>query len=103
EDGIRAATVTGVQTCALPIYLPRHGDSIQADPRPDPGRPRIVLSRGESRPVVVAGAHGQSLFLRAERVPREGETVLGSGFEEPEIGRASCRERGASLVAGGDA
>jgi len=28
----------------------------------------------------------QSLFLRVEAVPREGETVLGSGFEEPEDG-----------------
>lgn len=45
-----------------------------------------MLSRGESRPIVVAGAHLQSLFLRAERIPREGETVLGSGFEEPEDG-----------------
>jgi ribokinase len=45
-----------------------------------------VLSGGDSGPIVVAGAHGQSLFLRVETVPREGETVLGSGFEEPEDG-----------------
>jgi ribokinase len=28
----------------------------------------------------------QSLFLRVDAVPREGETVLGSGYEEPEDG-----------------
>src|SRR5207245_275501 len=27
EDGIRDATVTGVQTCALPIYFPEHSES----------------------------------------------------------------------------
>lgn len=45
-----------------------------------------MLTSLDSRPIVVAGAHGQSLFLRAEKIPEEGETVLGSGFEEPEDG-----------------
>src|SRR5205085_5551569 len=27
EDGIRDLTVTGVQTCALPILRPRHGNA----------------------------------------------------------------------------
>ena len=35
------------------------------------------------RQVVVVGAHAQSLWLRVEQVPKEGETVLGWGFEEP--------------------
>lgn len=34
-------------------------------------------------PIVVAGAHGQSLLLHVEAVPRGGETVLASGFKEP--------------------
>jgi ribokinase len=34
-------------------------------------------------PIVVVGAHAQGLFLRVEAVPREGETVLGFGFDEP--------------------
>jgi ribokinase len=34
----------------------------------------------------VAGAHGQSLFLRVDAVPREGETILGTGYDEPEDG-----------------
>ena len=32
---------------------------------------------------MVVGAHAQSLWLRVEQVPKEGETVLGWGFEEP--------------------
>src|SRR5215510_16029293 len=36
EDGIRDGHVTGVQTCALPIYLLR-GGLVHIDPRPDLG------------------------------------------------------------------
>ncbi len=32
---------------------------------------------------MVVGAHSQSLLLRVERVPAEGETVLGWSYEEP--------------------
>ena len=34
-------------------------------------------------PIVVVGAHVQSLFMHVERVPRSGETVLGWGYDEP--------------------
>ena len=34
-------------------------------------------------PVVVVGAHVQGLFLEVRSVPREGETVLASSFDEP--------------------
>ena len=44
-------------------------------------RDRTVLPN--RRQVVVVGAHAQSLWLRVERVPKEGETVLGWGYEEP--------------------
>jgi ribokinase len=50
---------------------------------PASGKASAVSRQG---PIVVAGAHGQSLFLRVDAVPREGETVLGSGFDEPEDG-----------------
>jgi len=36
-----------------------------------------------NRPVVVVGAHVQGLFLDVRSVPREGETVLASSFDEP--------------------
>jgi ribokinase len=41
---------------------------------------------GGPGPVVVAGSHGQSLFLRVDAVPRQGETVLAWGYDEPEDG-----------------
>src|SRR5688500_20149614 len=67
EDGKRDYKVTGVQTCALPIYTP------VADRREELVAPRSVraghgevLARGRAR---LGGAHG------------------------PQIGRASCRGR----------
>src|SRR2546426_596736 len=78
EDGIRDYKVTGVQTCALPIYHtpekrarpPRahHADHARPPQAPHPRRGR---RRGEpSGDAAVAGARGAR-----------------------EIGRASCRER----------
>jgi ribokinase len=43
-------------------------------------------------PVVVVGAHVQGLFLDVGSVPREGETVLGSSFEEPLDGGKSTNQ-----------
>jgi ribokinase len=47
---------------------------------------------GDSAPVVVVGAHVQGLFLEVDSVPREGETVLGSSFEEPLDGGKSTNQ-----------
>jgi ribokinase len=47
--------------------------------------PNVVTS-ARPGPVVVAGSHGQSLFLRVDSIPVEGETVLAYGFDEPEDG-----------------
>jgi ribokinase len=44
----------------------------------------------EPGPVVVVGAHAQGLLLRVDTIPKEGESVLGHGFEEPmDGGKAS--------------
>ncbi|HUY44249.1 MAG TPA: ribokinase [Streptosporangiaceae bacterium] len=51
-------------------------------------------------PVVVAGAHGQSLLLRVDAVPREGETVLAAGFEEPEDGGKATNQAVAAAKLG---
>src|SRR5690554_1602682 len=51
EDGIRAADVTGVQTCALPIYRPGPGGS---HPRP---RPAPVCCRPAARRPAPARGH----------------------------------------------
>src|SRR5437763_14052111 len=41
EDGIRDTSVTGVQTCALPICLPRQIERIDRDAVTPETRPRI--------------------------------------------------------------
>src|SRR5207244_9793966 len=73
EDGIRDDLVTGVQTCALPI-------SMRARER---GRAR------RSRGPAPRAATGRGCNSRAQRRAQEGASK-----PCPEIGRASCRERG---------
>src|SRR2546430_5776125 len=82
EDGIRDLTVTGVQTCALPIS---HRER----------RRRAV--RGEGR-----GARPRGGRRREAAAGEREETAQGGGLTEHghterqrqgEIGRASCRER----------
>src|SRR5688572_32274375 len=63
EDGIRDLTVTGVQTCALPIYL---SYTVQAN-----------------------GDLNTTNWTVIGSAPAGGSGV----FSFPEIGRASCRER----------
>src|SRR2546427_6983584 len=79
EDGIRDLTVTGVQTCALPI-------SATGQFRP---------SQACQRPSLIAGVmrlHGQGLSSAVERA--RGIPVVLHPFDVTEqIGRASCRER----------
>src|SRR5256886_10225836 len=77
EDGIRDLTVTGVQTCALPIFQREHHafvDLRRMLERVEPGNDRSLM-QAEPQPVAE---------LQAETVHFGGE---------PEIGRASCRER----------
>src|SRR5439155_17931419 len=77
EDGIRDGHVTGVQTCALPVWDRRWtGDEGQkAEPLQPEGRAllRVALSR-------VVGEKADVPHGRHER-------------SSDEIGRASCRER----------
>lgn len=48
------------------------------------GRPRsgLAVVGDEERPIVVIGAHGQSLFMHVAAIPAEGETVAAFGYEE---------------------
>src|SRR5947208_16377362 len=71
EDGIRDDLVTGVQTCALPIY--------QSD---RPRFPRAARHPRTARRVCNDGAGLSAARRRWILHPRDGE-----------IGRASCRER----------
>src|SRR2546430_12314476 len=89
EAGIRGWTVTGVQTCALPIsgmgyklLITEFGDHAVA--RPNRGRRHAVVNveLGDEKLI----AHARHLI--EEAAPRS------FGFaHDLEIGRASCRER----------
>src|SRR5262249_56212962 len=99
EDGIRDWSVTGVQTCALPIS-PRHGILVVAlagcagatsgDAHPStPATSRTIDSTGQ---VDSAGRTSDEVIARPETAgvrPTE------------EIGRASCREREERAGGGG--
>src|SRR3712207_7589419 len=81
EDGIRDIGVTGVQTCALPIWdcsvpRPEHGGSTRTRSKPRPPSNAAASATRTSTIVVPIRAH-----VRSRAAAR------------PEIGRASCRER----------
>src|SRR2546429_4346831 len=81
EDGIRDVAVTGVQTCALPIWR---------------GSVDAALIFGDHRPRFFRYVQENAYHLRIEASsgkllnPLSGELERGSALE---IGRASCRER----------
>src|SRR5437016_8035561 len=81
EDGIRDWSVTGVQTCALPIYVPLMPRAMIigcVDQRVDPAH---VLGLGLGEAIVIRNIGGRI-------TPATLETM---GMLK--IGRASCRER----------
>src|SRR5690606_40072528 len=85
EDGIRDFHVTGVQTCALPIWplRPWRGPL----PRRIPNRVRATVdtAAGGSAGPSSSGGEAISSPRRIVRRPR--------GHNVEKIGRASCRER----------
>src|SRR5690606_41027571 len=99
EDGIRDFHVTGVQTCALPIYefvaealraVENHGPAASEDGG------EIEVDPGE------AGDSGEAAARVRELEARLGEVEAQlQAKEQQEIGRASCRERGESRGGGG--
>src|SRR5690606_40438081 len=80
EDGIRDFHVTGVQTCALPIYVPFTCDSSLPD------------SSSSGVPFTVAFSWASSTEMGSLSVP--------TTRPAPKIGRASCRERVSMLALG---
>src|SRR5205085_7467255 len=95
EDGIRDLTVTGVQTCALPISpgAPRDRSCrispATGEPSPGASPSRSGARRSAERPVSAA------MQERGEAGPAQTREAGPAS----KIGRASCRERGE--VAGG--
>src|SRR5437867_8073814 len=82
EDGIRDRTVTGVQTCALPISLARSS-----------GYGGRAYNAFAGRTVPSARTPRLGTFWRVRAFVRDAM--------DPEIGRASCRERvGVTVVVG---
>src|SRR5256886_4637956 len=79
EDGIRDLTVTGVQTCALPIYI------FQANDR------RVVFALPFEEDFTLVGTTDRSFTGDpASAAPSADEIAYLCAVE---IGRASCRER----------
>src|SRR5207245_7658282 len=80
EDGIRDATVTGVQTCALPI-LPSSGDETL-----------YLTERAAGRGIFTFRPLAADLYwIRA--IQYFGGRSRVARLQQAEIGRASCRER----------
>src|SRR6266568_7821452 len=77
EDGIRDGTVTGVQTCAVPISLERACEGGHAAGRAEDLRGRHVPARrGDREECADGGGNGSRNRrgrLRSRRAGREGE------------------------------
>src|SRR5207237_4199940 len=91
EDGIRDSSVTGVQTCALPISLL---DVLDAHP----GKVTLSITPVLADQLEAPGALGRCLeFLRTVR-PASHKLDADDGFDvaysAAQIGRASCRDSG---------
>src|SRR5260370_14204100 len=83
EDGIRDSSVTGVQTCALPIYglhtaervcrsywleRPAQGESSHHQDHPR-DRPRFVSHSDDDKPERKRGVHGSSAAHAGQKPP----------------------------------
>src|SRR5690606_40461241 len=93
EDGIRDFHVTGVQTCALPIFLedlllghPLRLERVQVLPLRRALGAQLLGRLGIERE--------QQRRRRELPAPVDADVDVVLGVELEEIGRASCRERG---------
>src|SRR2546430_8719658 len=82
EDGIRDLTVTGVQTCALPIFAAESDCLVIAAPHTN-ATARIV----DRRVLELLPQHAVVVNVSRGTLLDEG------GLLDLQIGRASCRER----------
>src|SRR5689334_14436232 len=88
EDGIRDGAVTGVQTCALPIYVSFVICELSGDAEHTVPLPLVAHTYEPPR------AHTPRPAVQTE------PSGLAYGGENPEIGRASCRERARKIDRG---
>src|SRR5437868_7763436 len=84
EDGIRDRNVTGVQTCALPIFMEAHAlaGCVAFESGTAAGYSFYVL---EEQKGLIGGLYVSCKFAQ--------EALGRRLLEEMQIGRASCRER----------
>src|SRR5207302_5145214 len=100
EDGIRDFHVTGVQTCALPIFPGQVPRTVTSAMEPRVATPvealRIVTSVAEPRAATRAAAR-----RRATSVAESRAATRAAVRRTVKIGRAPCRERGEAAVGAG--
>src|SRR5207248_8709960 len=98
---IRDRTVTGVQTCALPIFLRRHLTDV-LDLSADGVEVRELLPYDERAAAVLDGSRRAGRRWRRRPLMRALRQLAAdlptAELVDNEIGRASCRERVASAV-----
>jgi ribokinase len=59
-----------------------------------------MAARARAGPIVVVGSHVAGLVLEVDAVPREGESVLGTGFSEPVDGGKATNQAVAAAKLG---
>src|SRR5690606_40001941 len=90
EDGIRDFHVTGVQTCALPIWFHRTYCELGVD---------VIETNTFGAFAVPLNEYG--IGHRDREISRANAEIARRVADEFEIGRASCRERGWGAEGGG--
>src|SRR5258708_8526426 len=91
EDGIRDDLVTGVQTCALPIYRVRSGRYQDENQVSDVVASRDLRHLCELGLLVPVGEKRGRYYIAAQPLK---EVYKRARTDDVQIGRASCRERG---------
>src|SRR5262249_56676488 len=97
EDGIRDWSVTGVQTCALPI-----SSNLQPVQRRDStASPESRQRPRKAEAIAAAPRASRRGGRRASPLPAPAAGKRGPCAAREQIGRASCRERGEGSGGGG--
>src|SRR5207245_8402842 len=88
EDGLRDATVTGVQTCALPISgCNRANPQAAGSQMPPPPLVSVAKAQAQDVPVYLDEIGKSYAFESVTVTPQVGGRIT------EKIGRASCRDR----------